>query len=345
MINYIAPNPYQEKSQGILSWLFSFSTPSSASIGRSIGQLVLPAQMRRTQELSQRHLNAMAVNLNLKIEIGCVGTHDEAVLDTIEMNPRKNEMYSMQEKRFIIKFNGNGGQYQDLLQEYGRDSQRLGMSVIGFNYRGVGSSTKKPDFFQNLITDGIAQVQRLLDEGANPEHILLDGHSLGGGIATMVAEHFHKRGQKLYLWNDRSFASISKAAAGIVAPNLPGVLSDTIESSFETSSWSVMKPSGWDSNIASAYNNIPEQYKNYMVVAKRSDKSSGDGVISHQASLHKGVRQEERKQGISTGNKVFSTGPYGGHNSARNRLFSKNNPDQNGQDLFEDFANRLSKQG
>jgi len=122
---------------------------------------------------------------------------------------------------FIIKFNGNGGQYQDLLSQYGRDAQRLGKTVIGFNYRGVGNSQKTPDTFQDLITDGIAQVQRLLDNGANPEHILLDGHSLGGGIATMVVEHFHKKGHHIYLWNDRSFASISKAAAGIIAPDLP----------------------------------------------------------------------------------------------------------------------------
>lgn len=343
MINYIAPNPYQEHNRSFLSSLFAFSSPSFSSIGRSIGQLVLPAQMYDAQDISQFQLNEIADLFNLSINMGGVGTHDEAILDTIEMNPRSNEMCSMQEKRFIIKFNGNAAQYQDLLEEYGRDANQLNVSVIGFNYRGVGNSTKVANSFQDLVTDGIAQVQRLLDDGANSEHILLDGHSLGGGIATMVAYHFHKKKQKLYLWNDRSFASISKAAAGLVALNLPGLFGDAIELSCETSFWSIIKPSGWDRDIASAYNNIPEQYKGYMVVAKKSDQSSGDGVISPKASLHKRIRPEEKKQGISTGHQVFSTHSYGGHNSPRNTLFSKNNPDLNGQDLFDDFANKLSK--
>lgn len=342
MIDYKAPDPYTANNASFMSWLLSYLVPSSQSIQQTIGPLILPAQMREAMHLSSAELDHLAARFNLTIETGFIGTYDEAIIDTIELSPKVIQNDSLENKCFIIKFNGNSGQYQDTLLEYARDAQKLDMTVIGFNYRGVGKSDKTPETFQDLITDGIAQVQRLLDNGVKSERILLDGISLGGGIATMVAKHFHKNGYPLYLWNDRSFASISKAAAGILAPTLPSIISYPIEASFETSSWSVMKPNGWDRNISSAYRYIPDSYKNYIVVARKSEQSSGDGVISHQASLHKAVRREEKKKGVLTGHKVLAQNSFfGGHNSDRRALISKDNPKQNGQELFEHFAMRL----
>lgn len=339
MIEYIAPKPYPEKSPGFFSSFFSFSSSSSySSVNTNIGKLILPAQWRTPEKNTNKQLAQIALVYDLRINGGFIGTHDEALLDTIEMTPNSKAHLPTHKKRFIIKFNGNGGQYQDFLPAYGYDVHKLNATVIGFNYRGVGHSKKIPLSFQDLVTDGIAQVQRLFDDGATAEYILLDGHSLGGGVATMVAAHFHKINMYISLWNDRSFATISKAAAGIISPALPGFAGSSIETSVESTSWSIMKPSGWDANVADAYKNIPSEYKNHMFVAKKSDKSQGDGVISHQASLHKGVKE----QGLSTGNKVYA-GTMFGHNASRKDLISKENPELNGQDLFENFARKVGK--
>lgn len=325
MINYQAPNPYQSRHfiASILRWLVS---PSS----RSVGKLVLPAQSREPELAAPVQLEQLALNFSLYFDAGFVTTHDNATLDTLQFSPQR-QAASVTDQYFIIKFNGNGMQYNDALDQYAMDADSLNSNVIAFNYRGVGQSEDTPANFQDLVTDGIAQVQRLLDLGADSKKITLDGLSLGGGVATMVAAHFHKLGLPVYLWNDRSFASLSKTVAGMLAPNL------VVEKSLEVSSSSLMSSLGWDVDVASAYKAIPSQYKGYMVVGKPSAKSLGDGVIPPNASLHKSVKQDKRN---ATGYKVYATlGIFGGgHNMPRNALISKSNPELTGQDLFEEFV-------
>lgn len=334
MFRYEAPNPYNNEGS-----FFSFLNSSSISSSQSIGKLVLPAQWREPQNIGEMTLNQFAHANDLLIQGGYVGTHDSAVLDTIELKPKAESNLPLRNQHFIIKFNGNGMFYQDALRDFAYDANKLNVTVIGFNYRGVGNSKKTPETFQDLVTDGIAQVQRLLDSGVDSKKITIDGLSLGGGVATIVASHFHKLGKPVYLWNDRSFASISKAAAGVVAPEIDNIFGNTLATSFEYTSWSLMKPAGWDVNVAKAYNAIPDEYKNHMYVAKKSARSYGDGVIAHRASLHEGVKQDEKKKGIRTGHKVYAThGLFGGgHNMSRSDLVSAENTSLSGQDQFENF--------
>lgn len=332
MFRYEAPNPYPTRS--------FFSIFSSVFSSKSIGKLVLPAQWREPTTLSTETLEGFAQSNELVIQGGYIGTYDGAVLDSIEIKPQVEISKPQSEQYYIVKFNGNGMQYQDALNNFAYDARRLNVSVIGFNYRGVGNSMKTPDTFQDLVTDGIAQVQRLLDSGVESKKITLDGLSLGGGVATMVAAHFHKIGKPVYLWNDRSFATISKAAAGMVAPESDGIFGNACGTSLETSSWSLMAPAGWDADVAQAYNSIPAGYKGHMYVAKQSDKSYGDGVIAHRASLHKGVKQYENAQGIETGHKVYAQSRMfgGGHNMQRTDLVSAENQRFSGQHVFETFV-------
>ena len=337
MLNYEAPNPYPEPTTSSFS---SLSSLSSVSTSESIGKLVLPAQWRRPKETDTNNLNLLASSYALAIDGGFIATHDQAVLDTIEFKPNSESTKPLSEQNVIIKFNGNNMQYQDVLFQCASDAYKLNSTVVGFNYRGVGDSTKAPKTFQDLITDGIAQVQRLLDQGVDSKNITLDGISLGGGVATMVASHFHKIGKPVYLWNDRSFASLSKAAAGMIAPEMPGLFGDIVGSSVQSTSWSVMKPAGWEVNVAAAYDSIPDEYKGYMVVAKLSKKSKGDGVIAHKSSLHRGVKGKEKKRKHRTGHKVLAQSRLfnGGHNMPREDLISKKDPSKTGQDIFETFV-------
>lgn len=337
MITYQAPNPYPQKNV----FLSSLDTIFSSTHSTSIGKLVLPAQWREPENLSTKMLDNISLKYDLSIDAGYIGTYDGATIDTIQLTPISEQDKPIQEQRYIIKCNGNGMQYTDALDNYAYDAEKLKETVIAYNYRGVGNSKKTPETFRDLVTDGIAQVQRLLALGVDSKKITVDGLSLGGGVAILVAYHFHQLGQPIYLWNDRSFASLSKAAAGMLAPTLPGLLGDTCNTSFESTSWSVMKPSGWDEDVATAYKAIPNEYKGYVVVAKKSELSNGDGVISHPASLHKGVREYEKQTQSETGHKVLAQYKlFGGHNLPRNMLISKDNTNETSQDLFERFEMR-----
>jgi pimeloyl-ACP methyl ester carboxylesterase len=333
-IDFSATNPYPEKKNW-LSLFHSFLSSSSSS-ANWVGKVILPAQMRKaaTENIAaiQREL---LENYLVRAESLTVATHDGALLDTFQLTPTATEISGIHDRFYIIKFNGNGMHYEDVLKGFVNDAKRLDATVVAFNYRGVGNSTKTPSSFQELITDGIAQVQRLLESGVNPAHITLDGLSLGGAVATMVAHYFHNKDLRVSLWNDRSFQSVSKAAAGLFAPNYPGLLGDAAFSSLESTSWAALSSTRWQENIAAAYNRSPAAYKGYMVV----DKQSGDGVIAHKASLHRGVKEHEKNH-TKTGFKVFSQSDQPGHNQYRGDLMSKDEPNKNGNDLFDDFVRK-----
>lgn len=329
MFSYNATNPYAINSDESKEDTLPFASISKifSSTSGIIGKLVLPSQSY-LPEFLDRDFGKTEEEYNIKVENGLIYTHDGATLDTVELVPNSIKRQENDKRLFIVKFNGNGGHYESLLNNHANEAVRLQAVVIAFNYRGVGNSHKSPNQFNDLVTDGICQVNRLLDGGADPEKIILDGHSLGGGIATMVAKYFHDKNIKVFLWNDRSFSSLSHAAAGILAPDLPG-----IRESVHASSWSLMNPAGWDVDVASSYKSIPSDHKGYMYVSK---KNSGDGVISHDASLHRGVKASEIENDNITGHKMYSRSS--GHGYPRRFLQSAEFPNKSGQDVFEDFV-------
>lgn len=337
---YQAPNPYPRLKQDFLGGLFSGWLLSSGS--ETIGKLILPAQKDKPLIIGEADLQKIKLMFSVTIDYGFVETHDGASLDSVEIIPKKTENTPINQQRFIIKFNGNGGQYLKFMEEFAADANTIGATVIGFNYRGVAQSIKPPKVFQDLITDGIAQVQRLLYMGAKPENILLDGHSIGGAVATKVAHHFHQLGIHVYIWNDRSFSTLSKAAGGILAPSLPGMLHDTAQASIQMiASTSVMRPSGWEVDVATAYMSIPAPYKGYMVV----HKDPGDEAISQRASLDESVKEHEKQQQRTTGYTVTVLPSLSlfrvRHTLNRKDLVLKDDPEQSGQTLFAKFADKL----
>ncbi|MBA3660300.1 MAG: alpha/beta hydrolase [Gammaproteobacteria bacterium] len=331
-------------------WSF-FSSNRSREL---IGQCILPAQARAEKTIETRQLQSLADAYRVLVQRGMITTADGTNLDTIQITPNSTFSSSVAEKHYIIKFNGNGMLYQDVLANCARDADQLQATVIAFNYRGVGSSSGIPKSIEDLVNDGIAQVQRLLDHGVDAKKITLDGLSLGGAVATLVAKHFHDQKQRVYLWNDRSLSSISKAATGLfLLSDLPPMLQDTSAALTHSSFSLALKSSKWEVNVADAYQRIPQAYKGYMVVAKKSDpsdtnklQSNGDGVIHPTASLHAAVKVKEKSDHASTCHKMLAqhsifvggqTKQLGGHNLARDQLISKDNPTETGQHVFENF--------
>ena len=111
-------------------------------------------------------------------------------------------------KPVLLFFHGNASTIADL-QPFMMLFQRLGLSILAFDYRGYGESEGTPT---EAGTEADADAAwRYLTEvrGINSERLIYYGHSLGGGIATGLAER-HAPG---FLILEGTFTSIPDAAA------------------------------------------------------------------------------------------------------------------------------------
>ncbi len=99
---------------------------------------------------------------------------------------------------------------------------QLGAHVLFVNSRWHTHQNPCPDE-QGLALDGWAAVKYLLDQGFDPDNILIMGHSMGGAVATLTAglvqEEYPEIEVKLINWN--SFFSFASAAKHIVSHQVP----------------------------------------------------------------------------------------------------------------------------
>lgn len=331
--NYEARNPYGSPKVEAKSLLSSISSISSISSSERFGRLYVPAQERAQHAIAEEEILRVEDVFNVQVEHITVETHDHALLDTVQITPR---LPGEEVDYCVIKFNGNGGFYQDMFQQMAEDAVRLQSIIVGFNYRNVNLSEKAPLQFIDLQTDGIAQLNRVLDLRIPANHITLDGVSLGGSVATSTAAFAHGFQNQVYLFNDRSFSTLTKAAVGILAPhsNLGGgILTASVAPANALT--------GWSKDVAADYNTVPAKFKSYMYIEPTD--ASADGVIAHQASLHVGVEPYENARGINTAHPVLHQGLFG-HNANRTDLRSTTNPKLTGRDIADELVLRHRKQ-
>lgn len=334
MFTYHAPKPHLEESRhpGVL-----FSAFNSKLRKMILPSLTYPSQVVPAEQLSQ-----VEESHEVRISQGWVKTYDGAELATLQFEPSRFKQKSSNERRYVVRFFGNKGalEYGDKIEICARDAKKLDATVICFNYRGVVSSKKPPVIFHDVVIDGIAQVQRLLDLGIDSKNIKLDGISFGGAVATKTAAYFHRRSLPVYLWNDRSFSSLYLTALYMYFPSSPGWLNELSAKMLTPVFKGILSSAGWGGDVVPDYMEIPNDYKAHMVVAKKSKHSAGDRVIWHPASLYKSVRPHEKKLGYHTSYKVVtrSAESHCGHGKMRHRLFHKKNREQTGQDLYEAFV-------
>lgn len=276
--------------------------------GEAMGRQILPAQ---TEKIKQKIIRKLASHAPID-EIGDerfaiqrpdVFTHDDAKLDTLEIQPKVQQ--NIEHQKYIVNFLGNSGAYELIIDEMKADAENLSANVVGFNYRGVMNSTGKPKSKKDLVVDGISQVQRLLDNGVLPQNITLKGLSLGGGISSLVAAYFHKNKQPINIFNDRSFSSISNYAVGHIR-TLGGNHTGHRESAFGIILGWIAKPFikiilsllKWEINAGDAFKAIPEDFRDYVVVRspknKRTREILDDAKICHYASIHITLKDERR---------------------------------------------------
>ncbi len=108
---------------------------------------------------------------------------------------------------YIIRLQGNGGTiHREDSDETRTYYEKTRANIIFYNPRGVQQSSGLATSAWDIVSDGITQVKALLARGV--KDITLDGHSLGGATATLVAEYFQQRGITIKVYNDRSFYKI-----------------------------------------------------------------------------------------------------------------------------------------
>ncbi len=157
----------------------------------------------------------------------------------------------VKDKKYIIHFNGNGTFANQTIPTLAAEGQEHECVVINFDYPGVGESTGKSYRAKHMVDAGLAQVQRLLDMGVPAENIMLKGQSIGGGVATLTAAKLHDKGQKVSLYNERSFSKLSDVPAKAIGGPIGKLVGF------------IIKKAGWEMNAIKAWNKIPAQYKEY----------------------------------------------------------------------------------
>jgi alpha-beta hydrolase superfamily lysophospholipase len=137
------------------------------------------------------HDNVYHPSAELDARLGDVGIPGEEVWLTTADKLRLNAWFFPAPKdsaraRYAVLFaHGNGGNISHRLGIY-ELWHGLGVNFLAFDYRGYGLSAGEPSE-KGTYKDAQAAYDWLIGKGFKPEHIIMLGESLGGGIASWVA--------------------------------------------------------------------------------------------------------------------------------------------------------------
>lgn len=302
MTNYIAPKPKKSLSATVLGGLTYPLTLLRYPLGWVIGLAVLPATILDFSQKKRPEAKQFKGSF-ISFSYPDIKTYDDVRLQTMEMVHAEQLKKPAAEQKYVIFFNGNGMDFTDNREEATRYMREGKFNTILFNYRGTGGVGRKPLSSADLTIDGIAQVQRLLDMGVPSENIILRGLSLGGGVATKVAEYFHLQEKKpIYIFNDRSFSSLQNVVIGHIRQlfNKKPIQEDTMIGKLlgfilYPIVWGFLQLSSWEIPASKAFKHIPPEYRDYALV--RTPKGNrinqqDDFIITHYGSLHEGLADE-----------------------------------------------------
>jgi hypothetical protein len=133
-------------------------------------------------------------------------------LDLVLLTPEKSISKNKPgEGLYFVFFQGSREYYEGRFRDMAIQAKETGASVLGFNPKGLGSSTGKTLKIQDIVDDGIAVINfLLLEKKINPSKIILQGNSLGGAVQEMVSEHFRKtQGFRFRQINSNSFCTLA----------------------------------------------------------------------------------------------------------------------------------------
>lgn len=153
--------------------------------------------------IPSREIAATPADVGLRYEALRLSTADGEALDAWFVPARD-------ERAVLLFCHGNAGNISHRLDSL-RIFHDLGLSVLIFDYRGFGRSTGRPTE-QGTQEDARAAWRYLVEERGIPEaRIVLFGRSLGGAVATWLAERTRPRA----LIVESTFRSVPDLAAEI----------------------------------------------------------------------------------------------------------------------------------
>ena len=193
---------------------FIFNVTSYACLDKLACKLILPSTTFEPPPLLSEADIKTAFRLEeaWSIKPVMLKTSEHKHLDTVTLTPPN--FRSNKKQKVIVVFNPNAALWQDMLPDMINWARDLDAKVVGFNYRGVGHSESKPKKSLDLIRDGIELVEHIKRISDTP--MVIYGRSIGGSVASYVANHMYKRGWAPKLFVDRSFRKLSSAANHII---------------------------------------------------------------------------------------------------------------------------------
>eukprot|EP00762_Andalucia_godoyi_P003970 ANDGO_05684.mRNA.1 Protein bem46 len=122
----------------------------------------------------------------------------------------------------LVYFHGNAGNIANRLVIFREMLQEIGCSVLAIDYRGYGASDGVPNE-KGLREDGLAVMQYLQSHSVTKHQgIVLYGQSLGGGVASFLADTYRSDSVLKGVILENTFLSIPKMV-GVVFPLLKPV--------------------------------------------------------------------------------------------------------------------------
>ncbi len=299
--------------------------------GNFIGTLVLQSRAYN-QEKSAKDFESQLLkfaNSQLCFEVEhqrkLISTQDDAKIDTISFTKNNTEI-SKHTGIYIIHCNGSADNYESQMINYALEAFELNCTVIGFNYRGIGQSSVDATAFRDLVNDAIAVTQDLLDQGVDPENIVLEGFSLGGVVASYVNKQLRSISddpdKSLYIYADRSPSNFTKFIIGFIRrtgqflsayfnKKLEGSIIENIDGYTENPFWKFMGAisypfikfalvaTEWDAEAATVFQETPFNHRAHTVVKSSAEIRSNfhpadDHVTSDYASMHRALKSERK---------------------------------------------------
>ena len=258
---------------------------------------------------------------NVEIEEYIVQTADGFELSTLRIGPKKQ----LAKRIDILHFLGNSQTVEAVLPQLIELSFTNDCHVTTFNYRGVATSSGIARNINDLFNDSIAQVENLFRKGATAKSLILSGFSLGGGLATKVASHYHQMGKKVYLFNDRSFGRLSDVASAWYG-NYLRLFFRKLFNFFN-----------WEIDADKFYLQIPAKYKRHINLIGADDE-----VVPFYVSLSK--RLKDLRQKVSDEFLFHCLDEYSlkGHKAPLGKIINKYG--ETGEKLFSKFIEEIRNQ-